>query len=154
MFEYIFSNNLKVITLSNDPSISGTNFLLLGDTITNRANNLIKFAINNNKYRFALINPTKKHNNEVTTYLYYHDHLGASTRKMQIYSYGYIVNLWLTSQKFSARIGVELKIQSVPIKLVSQLTMFFSENQLKLRYKRSGVRSIKSSTLPLPVINS
>ena len=58
-------NNLKVITLSNDPSISGTNFLLLGDTITNRANNLIKFAINENKYRFALINQTKKHNNEV-----------------------------------------------------------------------------------------
>ena len=51
-------NNLKVITLSNDPSISGTNFLLLGDTITNRANNLIKFAINDNKYRFALINQT------------------------------------------------------------------------------------------------
>ena len=58
-------NNLKVITLSNDPSIGGTNFLLLGDTITNRANNLIKFAINENKYRFALINQTKKHNNEV-----------------------------------------------------------------------------------------
>ena len=58
-------NNLKVITLSNDPSIGGTNFLLLGDTITNRANNLIKFAINDNKYRFALINQTKKHNNEV-----------------------------------------------------------------------------------------
>ncbi len=62
-------NNLKVITLSNDPSINGTNFLLLGDTITNRANNLIKFAINNNKYRFALINPTKNHSNEVTKIL-------------------------------------------------------------------------------------
>ena len=48
--------------------------------------------------------------NEVTTYLYYHAHLGVSTRKMQLYSYGYIVNLWLTSQKFSARIGVESKI--------------------------------------------
>ena len=92
--------------------------------------------------------------NEVTTYLYYHDHLGVSTRKSLKYSYQYISNFWLTSQKFSARIGVELKIPSVPIKLVSQLTMFFSENQLKLRYKRSGVRSIKSSTLPLPVINS
>ena len=55
--------------------------------------------------------------NEVTTtHLYYHAHLGVSTRKMQLYSYGYIVNLWLTSQKFSARIGVELKIPSVPIK--------------------------------------
>ena len=65
MFEYMFSNNLKVITLSNDPSINGTNFLLLGDSITNRANNLIKFATTNNKYRFALINPAKHHNNEV-----------------------------------------------------------------------------------------
>ena len=62
-------NNLKVITLSNDPTINGTNFLLLGDTITNRANNLIKFAINNNKYRFALINQNKNHNNKVTNIL-------------------------------------------------------------------------------------
>ena len=51
-------NNLKVISLSSDPLINGTNIFLLGDTITNRANNLIRFAINNNKYRFALISPT------------------------------------------------------------------------------------------------
>ena len=62
-------NNLKVITLANDPSIIGTNFLLLGDTITNRANNLIRFAINNNKYRFAFINPTRDHNSEVAKIL-------------------------------------------------------------------------------------
>jgi len=61
--------NLKVITLSNDPSITGSNFLLLGDTITNRANNLVRFATGNNKYRFALINPTKDHNNEVAKIL-------------------------------------------------------------------------------------
>ena len=62
-------NNLKVITLANDPSIIGTNFLLLGDTITNRASNLIRFAINNNKYRFAFINPTRDHNSEVAKIL-------------------------------------------------------------------------------------
>ena len=62
-------NNLKIISLSNDPSINGTNIFVLGDTITNRANNLIRFAINNNKYRFALINPTKDHNNEVARIL-------------------------------------------------------------------------------------
>tara|TARA_B100001057_G_scaffold398870_1_gene409631 strand:- start:133 stop:1314 length:1182 start_codon:yes stop_codon:yes gene_type:complete len=62
-------NNLKVISLSNDPSVKGTNIFLLGDTITNRANNLIRFAINNNKYRFALINPTEYENNELATIL-------------------------------------------------------------------------------------
>ena len=62
-------NNLKVISLSNDPLVNGTNIFLLGDTITNRANNLIRFAINKNKYRFALINPTKYENNKLATIL-------------------------------------------------------------------------------------
>ena len=62
-------NNLKVISLSSDPSVNGTNIFLLGDTITNRANNLIRFAINNDKYRFALINPTKYEKIELSTIL-------------------------------------------------------------------------------------
>ena len=58
-------DNLKVISLSNDPTIVGTNIFILGDTIVNRANNLIQHAINNNKYRFALINPTKYENSKL-----------------------------------------------------------------------------------------
>jgi len=57
--------NLEMISLSNDPTINRTNIFILGDTITNRANNLIQFAINNNKYRFALISPTKDYNNAI-----------------------------------------------------------------------------------------
>ena len=58
-------NNFKILSLSNDPTVIGKNIFILGDTVTNRANNLIKYSLKNNKKRFALINPIKNKNEEI-----------------------------------------------------------------------------------------
>ena len=58
-------NNLKIVSLSNDPTSLGANVFILDDTITNRANNLIEHAINENKYRFALISPIENRSTKV-----------------------------------------------------------------------------------------
>ena len=58
-------NSVNILSLSDDPTIVGRKIFILGDTVVNRANNLIQYAINNKKYRFALIGPVKDNNNKI-----------------------------------------------------------------------------------------
>lgn len=58
-------NSVNILSLSDDPTIVGRKIFILGDTVVNRANNLIQYAINNKKYRFALIGPVKDDNNKI-----------------------------------------------------------------------------------------
>ena len=58
-------NNVNILSLSDDPTIVGRKIFILGDTVVNRANNLIQYAINNKKYRFAVIGPVKDDNNKI-----------------------------------------------------------------------------------------
>ena len=58
-------NSLNILSLSDDPTIVGRKIFILGDTVVNRANNLIQYAINNKKYRFAVIGPVKDDNNKI-----------------------------------------------------------------------------------------
>ena len=58
-------NSVNILSLSDDPTIVGRKIFILGDTVVNRANNLIQYAINNKKYRFAIIGPVKDDNNEI-----------------------------------------------------------------------------------------
>ena len=60
-------NSVNILSLSDDPTIVGRKIFILGDTVVNRANNLIQYAINNKKYRFALIGPTKYNNNKINS---------------------------------------------------------------------------------------
>ena len=58
-------NSVNILSLSDDPTIVGRKIFILGDTVVNRANNLIQYAINNKKYRFAVIGPVKDDNNKI-----------------------------------------------------------------------------------------
>ena len=58
-------NSVNILSLSDDPTIVGRKIFILGDTVVNRANNLIQYAINNKKYRFAMIGPVKDDNNKI-----------------------------------------------------------------------------------------
>ena len=58
-------NSVNILSLSDDPTIVGRKIFILGDTVVNRANNLIQYAINNKKYRFAIIGPVKDDNNKI-----------------------------------------------------------------------------------------
>ena len=58
-------NSVNILSLSDDPTIVGRKIFILGDTVVNRANNLIQYAINNEKYRFAIIGPVKDDNNKI-----------------------------------------------------------------------------------------
>ena len=58
-------NSVNILSLSDDPTIVGRKIFILGDTVVNRANNLIQYAIKNKKYRFALIGPVKNDNNKI-----------------------------------------------------------------------------------------
>ena len=58
-------NSVNILSLSDDPTIVGRKIFILGDTVVNRANNLIQYAINNKKYRFAIIGPIKDDNNKI-----------------------------------------------------------------------------------------
>ena len=60
-------NNLNILSLSDDPTIVGRKIFILGDTIVNRANNLIQYAINDNNYRFALIGPVRNNNDQINS---------------------------------------------------------------------------------------
>ncbi len=60
-------NSVNILSLSDDPTIVGRKIFILGDTVVNRANNLIQYAINNKKYRFAIIGPVKDDNNKILT---------------------------------------------------------------------------------------
>ena len=58
-------NSVNILSLSDDSTIVGRKIFILGDTVVNRANNLIQYAINNKKYRFAIIGPVKDDNNKI-----------------------------------------------------------------------------------------
>ena len=58
-------NSVNILSLSDDPTIVERKIFILGDTVVNRANNLIQYAINNKKYRFAIIGPVKDDNNKI-----------------------------------------------------------------------------------------
>ena len=58
-------NSVNILSLSDDSTIVGRKIFILGDTVVNRANNLIQYAINNKKYRFAVIGPVKDDNNKI-----------------------------------------------------------------------------------------
>ena len=60
-------NTLNILSLSDDPTIVGRKIFILGDTIVNRANNLIQYAINDNNYRFALIGPVRNNNDQINS---------------------------------------------------------------------------------------
>ena len=60
-------NTLNILSLSNDPTIVGRKIFILGDTIVNRASNLIQYAINDNNYRFALIGPVRNNNDQINS---------------------------------------------------------------------------------------
>ena len=58
-------NTLNILSLSDDPTIVGRKIFILGDTVVNRASNLIQYAINDNNYRFALIGPVGDNNDQI-----------------------------------------------------------------------------------------
>ena len=60
-------NTLNILSLSNDPTIVGRKIFILGDTVVNRASNLIQYAINDNNYRFALIGPVGDNNDQINS---------------------------------------------------------------------------------------
>ena len=60
-------NTLNILSLSDDPTIVGRKIFILGDTIVNRASNLIQYAINDNNYRFALIGPVGDNNDQINS---------------------------------------------------------------------------------------
>jgi len=60
-------NSVNILSLSDDPTIVGRKIFILGDTVVNRANNLIQYAMNNKKYRFALIGPVRDNNNKISS---------------------------------------------------------------------------------------
>ena len=60
-------NSVNILSLSDDPTIVGRKIFILGDTVVNRANNLIQYAMNNKKYRFALIGPVRDNSNKISS---------------------------------------------------------------------------------------
>ena len=60
-------NTLNILSLSDDPTIVGRKIFILGDTVVNRASNLIQYAINDNNYRFALIGPVGDNNDLINS---------------------------------------------------------------------------------------
>ena len=67
IFNQFSFNTLNILSLSDDPTIVGRKIFILGDTIVNRASNLIQYAINDNNYRFALIGPVGDNNDQINS---------------------------------------------------------------------------------------
>ena len=49
------SKGIKVISFSNDLTLAGDNIFVIGDTSVNRAEKLIKYSLEQEKYRFGII---------------------------------------------------------------------------------------------------
>ena len=51
---------IKIISLSNDPSVAGKNVFIMGTTLNAKANRLVKFAVSQGLERIAIIGPAGK----------------------------------------------------------------------------------------------
>jgi len=59
------SKGIRVISFSNDLTVAGNNIFIIGDTSVNRAEKLIKYSLEQKKYRFGIISPINKKYNEL-----------------------------------------------------------------------------------------
>ena len=51
------NNDIKIISLSNDPFVAGNNVFIMGTTFKTSANTLVKFALSRGLQRIAIIGP-------------------------------------------------------------------------------------------------
>jgi ABC-type branched-subunit amino acid transport system substrate-binding protein len=59
------SKGIKVISFSNDLTLAGNNIFVIGDTSVNRAEKLIKYSLEQKKYRFGIISSINNKYNEL-----------------------------------------------------------------------------------------
>ncbi len=98
------SKRTKMISFSNDPAVAGNNIFIIGNSLTNRAKTLIKYAVEQRKYRFGIISSIEDSSNEFSKSIKAQIAKNGGVETFSVYYSHDISSLSDTARKISERI--------------------------------------------------